>query len=108
MSAYMRIQMIRTRLGFLLALVEFKGCIFSYLDNLTEKACKMARKIKEADVVSNPAFAQLRFCIPTFISPFFRVIGPIVATFAPCGILWVGNDTLHGVLHEYAKEDKRK
>jgi hypothetical protein len=68
----------------------------------------MARKTKETNAVSNPTFTQLRFYIPTSVSPFFRAIGPIAATFAPCGIQWVGDDTLHGVLHESAKEDKGK
>jgi hypothetical protein len=49
-------------LGFFLALVEFEGQLFSYLDNLKywialEKACKKVKKTEETNVVSSPTFA---------------------------------------------------
>ncbi len=97
MCTHLRTQMIGMNLGLFLALVEFEGWMFRYLDNLMGLNCIgkgmwKGRKIEETDAISSLTFSKSRFCIPTSlstcVSPIPWTIGLVATAFGPCGIWW--------------------
>ncbi len=64
--------------------------------------------MEEINVISSPTFAQLRFFVPTFVSPISRTISPIAFAFALVGFDGAKDDGVRRILHEIAKENKGK
>ncbi len=106
--------MIRTSLGLFLALVEFEGQLFSYLENLTRLNCIREGMRKGKKDGGDQCHFQSSFCLVKVFHPQLPLshLPSDQSRHNHICSLWdlmgAKQDALPGVLHETIEEDKGK